>query len=306
MRLATSTVFIACTLIWGTTWYAITFQLGAVAPEVGVALRFAIAAALLLAWCAWRGIGLAYRRREHLLFAVQGLCGFSLSYILIYHAERFIVSGLVATGYAAMPLVNMLVANRVFDAPMSRRVAAGGALGVCGVALVFWPELAQLTANASAALGAVLTAAAVLLSCAANMVVMSQQRRGVSHWAPIAWSMLYGALGAAVAAAAFDRSWQITWSAPFALSLLYLSIGGSVLAFGGYYLLLHRVGPARAAYVGVTTPIVALIVSSMFESFYWHWQTWTGIALVVAGSLLGRPTRGMSSTPTVTPAQSPS
>lgn len=103
MRPATSTLFIACTLIWGTTWYAITFQLGAVAPEVGVALRFALAAVLLLAWCAWRGIGLAYARREHALFALQGLTGFALSYILIYHAERFIVSGLVAGGLLGRP-----------------------------------------------------------------------------------------------------------------------------------------------------------------------------------------------------------
>ena len=242
MRLATSTLFIACTLIWGTTWYAITVQLDAVAPEAGVALRFALAAALLMAWCAWRGIGLAYNRREHLLFALQGLAGFALSYILIYHAERFIVSGLVATGYAAMPL--------------------------------------------------------------ANMVVMGQQRRGVTQWAPIAWAMLYGAIGAALVAALLGRPWDIAWSPSFVWSLLYLAIGGSVLAFGAYYLLLQRVGPARAAYIGVSTPIVALFVSSMLEGFDWQWQTWAGIVLVVAGSLLGRPMRNLSSTAGATPAQS--
>lgn len=304
MRLATSTLFIACTLIWGTTWYAITVQLDAVAPEAGVALRFALAAALLMAWCAWRGIGLAYNRREHLLFALQGLAGFALSYILIYHAERFIVSGLVATGYAAMPLANMVAAHRLYGTPMSRRVAAGGVLCVLGIALVFWPELAQLSADASSALGAALTAAAVLLSCVANMVVMGQQRRGVTQWAPIAWAMLYGAIGAALVAALLGRPWDIAWSPSFVWSLLYLAIGGSVLAFGAYYLLLQRVGPARAAYIGVSTPIVALFVSSMLEGFDWQWQTWAGIVLVVAGSLLGRPMRNLSSTAGATPAQS--
>jgi drug/metabolite transporter (DMT)-like permease len=298
MRLATSTLFVGCTPIWGTTWYAITFQIGAVAPEVGVALRFALGAALLFGWCAWQRIAIAYSRHEHLHFALQGITGFGLSYILIYHAERFIVSGLVATGYAAMPLTNLVAARLLFGTAMSRRVAAGGVLGVGGVALVFWPELAQLSADLDAMTGAALTAAAVLLSCIANMVVLGQQRRGISGWAPIAWAMGYGAAATALVAVLFGASWSIGWSAPFVFSLLYLAIGGSILAFGGYYVLLGRVGAARAAYIGVATPIVALLVSSLWEGFRWQWQTWAGIGLVVAGSLLARSvSRGTAARP---------
>ena len=296
MRVGTSTLFVACTLVWGTTWYAITYQLSAAAPEVGVALRFMLAGGAILAWCVLSGQSVHHPPAHHGLFAAQGLTGFALSYVLIYHAERHIVSGLVATGYALMPLTNMAGARLLFGTRMSRRVAAGGAVGATGVALVFWPELATVSATTATVLGAALTAGAVLLSCVSNMVVLSQQQQRLAHWSPLGWAMLYGAAGAALAALVSGRAWDVQWSTPFALSLLYLALGGSVLAFGAYYMLLERVGAARAAYIGVFTPIVALLVSSWFEGFDWQWQTWTGVALVLAGAALSRPTRSTAAT----------
>ena len=129
-RLNTGPLFGATVLIWGTTWFAITFQLHAVAPELGVALRFLVASLLVLGWCVWRGLALRLSASSHAWLALQGACGFSLSYVLIYHAERLIVSGLVAVGYAAAPLINMLLARVFFRTPIAYPVAAGGALGV--------------------------------------------------------------------------------------------------------------------------------------------------------------------------------
>jgi drug/metabolite transporter (DMT)-like permease len=279
-------LFVACTLIWGTTWYAITLQLAAVAPEFGVAWRFALAALLILAWCMLRRLPWHFTRREHAWFAALGALNYSFAYILIYHAERFVVSGLVAVGYSAMPLLNMLAARWLFGTPMSRRVAVGGALGVSGVALVFWPEFAHLDASRDVALGAVFTVVAVLLSCAGNMIVASQQRRSVTGWAPIGFSMAYGAAAAFVIAVALGRPATIAWSVDFAVSLLYLALAGSVLAFGSYFALLARVGPARAAYVGVMTPVVALVVSTIWEQFTWQAATLAGVALAIAGNVL--------------------
>ena len=279
-------LFVVCTLIWGTTWYAITLQLVAVAPEYGVALRFALAALLLGAWCLLRGLPWRYARREHAWFAALGALNYSFAYILIYHAERFVVSGLVAVGYSAMPLLNMVAARWLFGTPMSRRVALGGALGVTGVALVFWPEFAHIDASRDVALGAIFTVVAVLLSCAGNMIVASQQRRQVTGWAPIGYSMAYGAAFAFVIAVVLGRPTSIVWSGPFVWSLLYLALAGSVLAFGAYFALLGRVGPARAAYVGVMTPVVALVVSTIWEQFAWQAATLAGVGLAIAGNVL--------------------
>jgi drug/metabolite transporter (DMT)-like permease len=286
----TRALFAGAALIWGTTWFAITFQLEAAAPEFGVALRFFVAAAIVLGWCAWRGLRLRLPATTHAWLAVQGACGFSVAYVLIYHAERFIVSGLVAIGYAAAPLANMLLARGFFGTAMSRRVALGGALGLAGIVLVFWPNLQPLVTgravDRSVLLGAVLTMTAVLLSCLANMVTLRLQRGGVTGWPPIGIGMAYGALVSLAIALAAGRPLSVAFSAPFVLSLVYLALVGSVLAFRAYFALLERIGAARASYIGVMTPLIALLVSTAFERFQWQALTLAGVALALAGNVL--------------------
>lgn len=279
----TAALYAVCVLVWGTTWFAITAQIAALAPEVGVAVRFGLAAVALLAWCGARGVALRFTPRLQALFALQGLSGLCAAYICIYHAERFVVSGVVAVGYAASPLIGLVTARLFLGTPVSRRVAAGGALGLVGVALIFAREFARVEAGASVAAGAALTAAAVLLSSVSTTVAARYQREGVSGWAPLAWAMVYGAAGAALVALVAGRSWQIAWSGAFLASLAYLTLAGSVVAFGAFYALVHRIGPARAGYIGVLTPVVALVVSSLLEGFTWSGETVLGVVLAIAG-----------------------
>lgn len=284
--MSTTSLYAICVLIWGTTWFAITAQIDAVAPEVGVALRFGMAAAILLGYSHWRRLELRFTPRLHAMFALQGLTGLCASYICIYHAERFVVSGVVAVGYATSPLIGMLAARVFLGTPMSRRVAAGGSLGLAGVALIFAHEFGRLGASAEVMLGAVLTAAAVLLSSVSTIASARYQREGISGWSPLGWAMAYGALGSVVAAVVAGRSWQIAWSGPFVASLAYLTLAGSVITFGAFYTLVHRIGPARAGYIGVLTPVVALVVSSWLEGFTWTGETMAGVVLAIAGNVL--------------------
>lgn len=291
-------LFFSAVAIWGTTWFAIKFQILAAAPEVGVALRFTLAAAVLLAFCVWRGVPLRFSRRQHGRLAVLGVLGFCLSYFLVYYAQGYIVSGLIAVGYSAIPLVNMLLARAFFGTTMSRRVAVGGALGLAGIALIFWPEFARVSADGPLVIGAALTAGAVLVSALANMVMTSLQKDGLSGWAPLAAGMAYGGVAAWLCVLLLGVPLSITWSLPFAASLLYLSLAGSVLAFGAYYALMRQVGAARAGYVGVMSTVVALVVSALFEGYDWRLATVVGIGLAVLGNVfaLHSPPR------TVTPA----
>lgn len=279
-------LFAVSTLIWGTTWYAITFQLAAVAPELGVALRFAFAGALILAFCVWRGIALRYDRRQHAQIALLGLTNYSVSYILIYHAEQHIVSGLVAVGYAGAPLINMLISRWMLGTPLSRRVTVGGSLGLAGIALIFWPELAALQSNPWVLLGAAQTAVAVLISCYGNVWVGKLYEEGVSGWGPLGLSMLWGGAISLAAALIMGVPLTVQPSAAFFASFLYLALFGSVIAFGAYFALIGRIGAARASYVGVMSPVLALLMSAAFEGYDWRLATVLGVVLAVAGNVI--------------------
>ena len=279
-------LFVVATSIWGTTWYAITFQLATVAPEVGVALRFLLAGTLLLVFALVRKIPLTFSRSQHAAIALLGLTNYSVSYILIYHAERHIVSGLVAVGYAAAPLVNMLLGRIMVGTPLSKRVAVGGSFGVAGIALIFWPEIAAMQGNPWILVGAAQTMLAVLISCYGNIWVGKLYAQGVSGWGPLALSMLWGGAISLVAALAMGVSFKIEATPAFFASLAYLAVFGSVFAFGAYFALIGRIGAARAAYVGVMSPVIALIVSALYEGFDWRLATVAGVALAVAGNVL--------------------
>src|SRR5205085_8814869 len=155
-------LFIAAVAIWGSTWLAITFQLGKVAPEASVFYRFLLASAIAFAYCLARRLPLRYSVREHLWIALLGVLMFSVSYIFVYYAEQFVVSGLVAVGYSASPLLGMIGMRLFFGTPMTGFLALGSILGMAGITLVFWPEFSHLKSDGNTALGAIYTAIAVI------------------------------------------------------------------------------------------------------------------------------------------------
>ena len=285
--MSNSTLYGVCVLIWGTTWFAITAQIAVVAPEVGVTIRFGLAALVLMAACMLRdGVRLRYPPRLHALFAVQGLTAFCASYVCVYEAERFVVSGVVAVGYAASPLFGLALARVFLGTRMSARVALGGAVGIAGVALIFWHEFARLTLSQHVIWGAELTMVSVLLASLGTIAAAGYHREHVSGWGPLAWAMSYGSAGALVYTLASGTAWNWSWSPAFLGSLLYLALFGSIAAFGAYIALVRRVGPAKAGYIGVLTPVVALVVSSAFEGFVWTGLTVAGIALAIVGNVI--------------------
>jgi drug/metabolite transporter (DMT)-like permease len=281
-----------CVGVWGTTWYAITFQLGQTAPEVGVALRFGLAGAVVLAMCAWRRLPLRFSPRDHALLMLQGAFLYGVSYVCVYHAERHVVSGLVAVGYSASPLAGGLGARLLFGTRLTARFVLGGTLGLAGVALIFWPEFGKAAGQSGAALGALFTLAAVLLSTVGSLIASRNRENALPFWPALGYGMLYGAALGAVIALAQGQRFTLPAVASWWLSLLYLVLAGSVLAFACFLTLQQRIGVGPAGTVGVMTPLLALVVSMAFERFRPDALTFAGAALALAGNVLmltGRP-----------------
>ncbi len=285
-RLKNWQLFWICVLTWGTTWYAITFQIGHVAPEVGVALRFALAGAVVLGLCAGNGMQLRFNIRDHALLALQGSFLYGVSYVCVYHAERHVVSGLVAVGYSASPLVTGLGAHALFGLRVTARFLLGGVLGLVGVALMFWPEFGRTGNNANTALGALFTVVAVLLSAVGSLAASRNRSRGLPFWPALGYGMLYGAAVAAIVALLQGQSFAMPAVLSFWASLLYLALAGSVLTFACFLTLQERIGPGPTGSIGVMTPLLALVVSMVFEAFRPDLLTLTGATMAVGGNVL--------------------
>ena len=279
-------IFVSCIAIWGSTWIAITFQLGTVAPEASVCYRFLLASILVFAYCRARELPLRYKLREHAWMALFGVFMFSVSYIFVYYAEQQVVSGLVAVGYSASPLLGMLGLWLFFRTPMTLSVALGAALGIVGIALVFLPEFGHVKEGGNPGWGAAFTLLAVVASTLGSMVAHRNHEARLPLWQTLAWGMLYGAMFSLAVALASGKQLTFELTPAYILSLLYLAVFGSIVAFAGFLTLLGRIGAARAGYIGVMVPIMALIISAAFEGFHWQGLTWAGVAVSVAGNVV--------------------
>lgn len=295
-RVSTPMLFLAATLIWGSTWLAITWQLGVVPPEISVVYRFALAAAILAAWCVVTRRSLRFPVREHAVLAALGAMFFGLNYVAIYWAERYVASGLVAVVFSTIVFMSPVGMRLVYGTPLTLRTLGAATLGVAGVALLFLPALDAARHGGAAAAGIGFALAGTVCATVGNLIAVRNHRASLPIFPSTAWGMAYGALAAALVATATGATWTFDARANYVLSLLYLTVLGSIVAFGAYLNLLKRVGAGPASFVGVATPVIALVLSTLVEGYQWTLVAAFGVAMAVVGNVIAlRPARSSAS-----------
>ena len=136
------------------------------------------------------------------------------------------------------------------------------------------------------ALGLGFAVGAVLLSTVGSLAASRNGAHALPFWVSLGWSMLYGAALSALALVIDGGALALPTAASWWWSLAYLAGAGSLLAFGAFLTLQQRIGPGRAATIGVMTPVVALAVSTAFEGYRPDAFTAAGAAAAVLGNWL--------------------
>jgi len=283
--------YLLTVLIWGSTWFAIRFQLGTVDPSLSLVYRFGLAACLLLAWCIIRRVELRFTAKEHVAMAAQGLCLFSTNYLLFYWCTGLITSGLVAIIFSTVIVMNIINGAIFLKKQVQGIVLFGALVGLLGITLVFWHEIEASRAvseqeSAKILKGLGIGLVATLFASLGNIL----SARNQSHKLPVlqtnAFGMAYGTLFMMIYGFVTGVPVVFEWTAAYVGSLLYLSIFGSIIAFGAYLTLVGRIGADKAAYATVLFPLVALVLSSIYENFQWTPLALAGVALVLIGNVL--------------------
>lgn len=287
-RPVTVLAIVVCALIWGTTWFAITLQLGVVDPIVSIVWRFGLAAVVLFGFCVVTRRSLRLTRAQHLAALGQGAFVFAVSYGFVYAAEERVASAVVAVVFAALAFVNLVLFRLVERQKASAGAWQGAVLGICGVAVLSFGQLAgaEGSAGASPALGVVLALVAVLASAWGNWFAWRGQQAGAPVISATAWAMAYGTVMLGLYGLATGVEWRIEPTPAYVLSLFHLSLFGSVIAFGLYFTLAKQRGFALASYISALTPPIAVIMSVLFEGAQIGLTMVAGLGLVLAGQVL--------------------
>ncbi|MEM6615275.1 MAG: DMT family transporter [Pseudomonadota bacterium] len=278
----------AATLVaWGTSWYALKINAASGVPiEVSVFYRFVIAAVVMVVFLLVRRGDVILPTKLHPRLAFTGVAIFSMNFVLYYYASRTVPSGILAVCFSLVSVMNVLVASVVDRKPADKRTLIAAFCGVFGLCAVFWPEIAGQTFDRAALLALGLCITGNVLFCAGNFVSAGLQKRGVSVVRANAHGMFYGALAVGLVALIKGQDFSFSFEPAFLVSLGWLSIVSTVIAFAAYLTLLGRIGPGRAGTLTIAFPIVALFISTVAEGYQWTILAACGAALVVMGNAL--------------------
>jgi len=281
-----SGLFIAVVIIWGSTWIAITMQLGEMDPLVSVGLRFTLAALTLFLYCLFRRLSLRLPLHIHFKLVIAGLCLYTLDYTLLYQSQQYIVSAIVAVMSSCMVYMNVILRRVFLRKAIRLEVMLGATLGMIGIFLIFYPEFAKAKADHWLLVGIGFAMASFFFASCGNVL----SERILDHGTPVIqmnfWAMSYGVIF--TLSFALFKGVALVWPTSFSYyaALLYLSIFGSVLAFGAYMKLVKQMGSDKSAYVVLVYPIVALIISTLFEGYRWQPAAILGVVIVLLGNLI--------------------
>lgn len=284
--------FVIVSLIWGSTWLVIRDQLGTVPASWSVCYRFAVAAAgmFLLSVVSRQSLRIDANGMKWAL--LLGLMQFTLNFNFVYAAEHHITSGLVAVIFALLIVPNALLGKWWLGREFSRNFIMGSLVASAGVALLMVQEYRVAPVGGHEVLiGTGLTLAAVLCASVSNVMQVAPSVSRYPTTTMLAWSMLWGAL--------FNATWSLINHGPPVIELrsgylggvLYLGIIGSVVTFPLYFDLIRRIGPGKAAYTSVLIPVVAMLLSTLFEGYQWTVLAASGAILATLGLALAMRTR---------------
>jgi len=286
MKLKQVIFFIIPCFIWGSTWFAIKFQLGQVDPLVSVAYRFFIAGILLLAFCGVKKLKMRYSFTGHLRMVLQGLILFGFNYWLVYLAETSMSSGVVAIIFSLSIFANIFFNYFLLKGKLRPEVLGGAVLGILGTLLIYSHEINGPDDLNFGFQALMFCLGSITLASLGNILSKFNQSRKLPVLQTNAFSMTYGSLAMMAMVPLSGKSFSFDPTLPYVISLFYLAIFGSIVAFTFYLKLVGDIGPDRAGYATLLTPVIALIISSFFENYEWTLIAAAGILLLFAGNAM--------------------
>ncbi len=281
-------LFITTALIWGSTWLAIKLQLGQVLPLWSLVYRFGIAAAILMGYCVIAKHSLSFNRQQHGWIATQAVFTYFLNYMLFYFATDYFVSGIVATLFASIMVINIINGRIFLGNTIELKTILGAVVGMTGLVCIIWAEVVRLEDKDIWYIveGVALGIGGALSASLGQIAVIFNSKRGLPMIQTNALGYAYGSFFTLIVALVlgqapgFDPSWT------YVSSLFYLASLGTVVAFLCYLTLVTRIGPEKSAYAFVLIPIIAMGLSSIYEDMTWTRNTILGSVLVLIGNVI--------------------
>ncbi|MCH7309049.1 DMT family transporter [Acinetobacter sp. NIPH 1852] len=280
-------LYASVVMIWGTTWIAISLQQqSGIAANVAVFWRFFISAMILFVFVILSRKLQKLNRTDHLFCLLQGLCVFGLNFVCFYYAVQYISSGLEAVIFSMAMIFNVINAKLFFAQQVSARFYPAALLGLLGIIALFWHDVIGADLNRNTLMGIGLCVLGTYGFSLGNMISTRHQKQGLDIFTTNAYGMLYGAILMALISGFKQDNFFPSMQLSAITALLYLAVFGSVIGFTAYFYLIGRIGAGKAAYSTLLFPLVAMVISTIWEGYQWHINAVIGVILILCGNAI--------------------
>lgn len=273
-------------LIWGSTWLVIKDQISDVPPSWSIVYRFALASAAIIFLLRLRGEKLRVSARAWPVVLIISATQFVMNFHFVYRAELILTSGIVALFFALIMIPNSILGWFVLKQRVSAGFVIGSAIAISGVTMLLIQEYRSVGGSEAIWGGVVLAMLGTVAASVANVAQATDRAHAEPFLPLLAASMLAGTAINICLALALDGPPVWDPRPAYGLGIVYLGIVGSGVTFPLYFALIRNMGAGRAAYIGVVTPILAMLLSTVFEGYLWTPMAAGGSILALCGLVL--------------------
>lgn len=283
-------LFFGALFFWSATWSIIGLTQVNINldPAISVFIRFIVAGFIILIFIALTKRKLIFSIKDHVYFFVLGLFLYSGNYIFFYKSNVYLSSNIPATVFCLLTIFNILGEKFIFKKSITILTLLGAILGITGIAIIFFNDLISFNLNSGTTLGLMFALFATLSASIGNLLAIYNKRNfNIPLLQNVAFAMIYGAIIALLIAIIKGSEFYIPiTNFSYMIGLLYLVIFGSIISFLCYIRFIENTSASAGGYIGVAMPILALIISMIFEDLKPDIYFLSGLPITLLGLLL--------------------
>ena len=283
-------LFLGALFFWSATWSIISLTQVNIDldPTISVFIRFIIAGLIILIFVALTKRKLIFSIKDHVYFFILGIFLYSGNYIFFYNSNVYLPSNIPATVFCLLTIFNILGEKFVFKKQITTLTFLGATLGITGIVIIFFKDFLTFNLNSGTTLGLMFALLATLSASIGNLIAIYNKRNfNIPLLQNVAFAMIYGAIVALLLAIIKGSEFYIpVTNLSYMVGLTYLIVFGSIISFLCYIRFIENTSASTGGYIGVAMPILALIISMIFEDVKPDIYFLSGLPIALLGLLL--------------------
>lgn len=211
---------------------------------------------------------------------------FCLNFLITYWASHQAPSALVALGFTSLIYFNIFIGHFFLKLPIQRQVIIGALVSLTGMLFISSNELIQIQNHPGYLFGFFLSLVGTASASVGNIISARSRQLQIPIIANNAWGMLYGSSLSLIFCLLMQKDFTVHFDQQFILAFAYLTLFGTIISFGAYLKLIELIGPSKAAFTSVISPIIAICVSIAFENMEFSWMMTFGVLFCLLGNVI--------------------